>query len=198
MFDKCEGEIPTLVRIQYPQHTIMNIFCLDSDPVIAAQLMCDAHTNKMIVESAQMLANCFKLTTLSGVEVPRTQKGTARKHSYYNHPCSIWVRESLENYQWLVDHASSLIYERTFRNPTCNPHFTEGFIDWCDGAIPDNMNTSNYELTPFAIAISDDSACRAKVNNFNTLDTVSKYRQYYKYDKPFAKWTNRKVPDFMQ
>ena len=33
----------------------MNIFYVDKDPVIAAQMMCDKHVVKMILETAQML-----------------------------------------------------------------------------------------------------------------------------------------------
>ena len=35
----------------------MNIFYLDRDPVVAAQMMVDKHVIKMILESAQMLCS---------------------------------------------------------------------------------------------------------------------------------------------
>ena len=44
----------------------MNIFYLDKDPVIAAQLSCDKHVVKMILESAQML--CTVKRVLDGTE----------------------------------------------------------------------------------------------------------------------------------
>ena len=47
----------------------MNIFYLDSDPVKAAQMQCNAHVVKMIVESAQMLSTAHRL--LDGVETRR-------------------------------------------------------------------------------------------------------------------------------
>mgnify|MGYP006111384259 CR=1 FL=1 len=34
----------------------MNIFCLDKDPVKAAEMMCDKHVVKMIIESCQILS----------------------------------------------------------------------------------------------------------------------------------------------
>jgi hypothetical protein len=40
----------------------MNIFVLHEDPVIAAQMHCDKHCNKMIVEHAQMLAAAYYST----------------------------------------------------------------------------------------------------------------------------------------
>lgn len=175
----------------------MNVFCLDNDPVKAAQLMCDKHLPKMIVESAQMLANCFSLDKLEQ-SAPRSQKGNARKHSYYNHPCSKWVRASKANYDWLVTHALTLCRERTYRNPDCRKHFTEEFIWWCSDHTPDNMDYRNNNPTPFAIAISPDTNCRKVVDNFENLDTIKKYQMYYKYDKPFAKWTRREIPEFMK
>ena len=39
----------------------MNIFVLDKDPHIAAQMHCDRHVPKMIVESAQMLSTAHRL-----------------------------------------------------------------------------------------------------------------------------------------
>ena len=39
----------------------MNIFYLDRDPKIAAQMMCDKHVVKMILESAQMLSTSHRV-----------------------------------------------------------------------------------------------------------------------------------------
>ena len=44
----------------------MNIFYLDKDPVVAAQMSCDKHVVKMILESAQML--CTAKRVLDGTE----------------------------------------------------------------------------------------------------------------------------------
>jgi hypothetical protein len=37
----------------------MNIFVLDEDPVISAQMQCDKHIVKMPLETAQMLCSVF-------------------------------------------------------------------------------------------------------------------------------------------
>ena len=44
----------------------MNIFYLDKNPVVAAQMSCDKHVVKMILESAQML--CSAKRVLDGTE----------------------------------------------------------------------------------------------------------------------------------
>lgn len=170
----------------------MNIFCIDKDPIQSAKWLCDQHCNKMVLESAQMVANCFTLETLEKL-APKTQKGTARKHSYYKHPCSIWARETLGNLSWLITHALAMEIERLDRG--FNPHFSAEFLHWafdmshCLGA--DNVEDSTMEQTPFAIAISDTMKCRQEAT-FESSDEVGKYRLYYKLDKPFATWKKNK------
>lgn len=74
----------------------MNIFYLDEDPIQAASYLCDIHVRKMIVESSQLLANAYSVEQLK--LAPVTQSGKVRKYSYYNHPCSIWVRSSTNHF----------------------------------------------------------------------------------------------------
>ena len=46
-------------------------------------------------------------------------------------------------------------------------------------------------LTPFAIAISQDSKCR-ELENFEELHAVDKYREYYMHDKArIATWKTK-------
>jgi hypothetical protein len=164
----------------------MNIFIIHNNPVTAAQHLCDQHVNKMVLESAQMVANCFTPETLQ--DAPKTKKGTPRKHSYYKHPCSIWVRDSRANLLWLLVHSLAMEEERIARG--FNPHFSVEFLEWA----LDNVERSvcpEGELTEFAIAISEDMECR-KVDGFDQLDRVSQYRLYYKHDKPFATWKRNK------
>lgn len=168
----------------------MNLFPLHTDPVKAAHLNCDQHVNKILLECAQMLANCFTLQDLQ--HAPKTKAGTCRKFSYYNHPVSQWVRTTRANFSWTVTHAFALEDERLYRG--FRPHFSFGFIKWCADNVP-NVPTGN--LTDFAIAISDNKKCRHH-HLFNSLSTTAKYQLYYRLDKSdFATWTNRPIPDFM-
>lgn len=170
----------------------MNIFAIYSNPVKAAHHLCDQHLNKMVVESAQMLATCFTLDRLAQSDCPRSKSGKPRRHSYYNHPCTKWTRASLQNMIWLIIHTEAMETERLRRG--FKPHFTMEFISWCaknykDSIVPDGP------LTEFAVAISDNQLCR-QVVGFDSLSPVEKYQLYYKYDKPFATWKRNK-PAFM-
>ena len=61
----------------------MNIFVLDKDPVVAAQMQCDKHVVKMIVESAQMLSTAHRI--LDG-EFYYDRNANGRKVQRWRHP----------------------------------------------------------------------------------------------------------------
>lgn len=168
----------------------MNIFCLDQNSSKAAEYNCDQHCNKIVLECAQMMANCFDLNVLESA--PHNSLGKPRRHSYFNHPVSKWMRETLGNLFWSIDHAISLERERIYRG--YNPHFSMKFINW----VADNFDKSNIpdgEQSEFAIAISTTMKCRQHPL-FNSLDAIGKYRLYYMHDKPFVTWTRREKPEW--
>ena len=175
----------------------MNIFWTDDDPIQSAKDLCDQHVrSKMQIEGAIMLAHAFDQETLNHKDCPRTKKGSPRKSGkgYYNHQCSIWARESRDNFMWLVFHTLFMFKERDIRWPGSNPHHTKAFIEWC-GSNVHNTIISKSKRTPFAVAISDDCECR-KNPNFNNMSTIDQYREYIRKDKPFATWTGRKKPSW--
>jgi len=52
----------------------MNIFYLDKDPIVAAEMSCDKHVCKMIIESAQMLSTAHRM--IDGTQYTgKTKKG---------------------------------------------------------------------------------------------------------------------------
>jgi hypothetical protein len=90
----------------------MNIFYLDKDPVIAAQMCCDKHVVKMIIESAQMLSTAHRILdgtqyldkTANGRNIKRwrlqnkTNENIIYKASHVNHPSTVWVMQSAYNH----------------------------------------------------------------------------------------------------
>ena len=68
----------------------MNIFYLHPDPLTAAEMHCDKHCVKMILETAQML--CTANRTLDGDE--QADKLGMYKTAHLNHPSTKWVRGS--------------------------------------------------------------------------------------------------------
>ena len=150
----------------------MNIFFLDWDPQKAAGFHADRHVVKMTLESAQLLCSAHWATG-----------GTAPyKPTHKNHPCAIWVRESLSNYQWLARLGLYLCeeYEKRFGKI----HKSKEIIQWCSEHFPD---IPEHGLTPPVLAMPDDF----KVAD----DPVQSYRNYYIQGKRhLAKWKSGRIP----
>jgi len=182
----------------------MNIFVLDKDPEIAAQLQCDKHVVKMIVESAQMLSTAHRM--LDGVATKRPSKSGKTMVKYYelddyeaeliyykavhfNHPCSIWCRETDSNYRWLWQHMYSLCQEYTHRYGKM--HKSESVL-WPLQSLP--FNIKKGPITPFALAMKSNPEC------INKNDPVKSYRSFYQTKQTRFKmvWTKRDVPNWFE
>ena len=148
----------------------MNIFVLDRNPIIAAQLHLDKHVVKMPLETAQMLSSI---------------NGGPYKITHKNHPCTVWARQTKGNYNWLVQLGFALCNEYSFRYS--KRHKCRDVIEklkYAPDFIPDGGRT------PFAQAMPD--ACKRD-------DAVEAYQEYYRVGKAhIAKWTRRDVPEFMR
>ena len=72
----------------------MNIFYLHRDPVAAAQMQCDKHVVKMILESAQMLSTAHRVLDGDTYADLRGMYKLAHK----NHPSTRWVRSNYRHY----------------------------------------------------------------------------------------------------
>ena len=146
----------------------MNIFALDKSPIISAQQLCDKHIVKQGLESCQMLCSVFD--------------NAPYKRTHYNHPCTIWVRSSKRNYEWLIDHATEIFNEYTRRYGKI--HKSQRVLEW----VKDNYSSIQFPsnaLTPHIQCMPD----QYKHANF-----VTAYRNFYIYEKTFAKWKLGNVP----
>lgn len=185
----------------------MNIFYISDNPVQAAEWMVDKHVVKMILESAQLLSTAHRL--LDGKEiqlqfdilqedntVKTVNKKTwllddSREHVLYqathkNHPSAIWCRQSVENYNWLVDHFFALMGEYTHRYE--KQHKCFGELSYMLQSPPKNLQEYDWTTMPSCMApefiVSDDP--------------ITNYRNYYKRGKVHLhKWTKRQKPEWM-
>lgn len=153
----------------------MNIFVLDENTDICAEYHNDKHVVKMILESAQMLSTAVRST---GVDA-------GYKSTHLNHPCNIWVRESIWNWWWLFDLAYSLHNEWQYRfdHPEHKKHKSfEVILSLPEPKLPD------LGLTPFAQAMPDE---------YKSDDAVEAYRNYYMNEKDhLAGWKKRNKPEW--
>ena len=93
----------------------MNIFILDDDPEIAAQMYCDKHVPKMVVELYQQMGSALRRHGANDSQMPLTSKGTPLIGGYKHHPCTLWCGDSQTNFIWASLHALELCREYTKR-----------------------------------------------------------------------------------
>ena len=164
----------------------MNIFVLDNDPTIAATMMCDKHIPKMVLESAQMMAQALRRHGATDEQMPLTKSGTPYKGGHPHHPCTVWAGDNRENFGWLADHAYKLLcefYQRFGKEHACTLPIKQ--MTDMEGMIPEG------DLTPFALAMPDEYRPAGLVTDCLSHASgdvaVQAYRRYY-HTKTFAKW----------
>ena len=175
----------------------MNIFILDENIDKCAEAHVDKHIVKMPLEAAQMLCTNHwiskylghiprKLTSEEWAIIKEAKTNDVRDFPYlptmYNHPCTIWGRESLENYEWLYCYALALNEEYGYRYGKSHKSVHDVILK-----LPEH-HAPSIGLTKFAQAMPDE----LKGDN-----AVEAYRRFYHKDKAtFAEWKFRGKPDW--
>ena len=176
----------------------MNIFYLDKDPKICAEMHVDKHCVKMILEYAQLLSTAHRV--LDGTQSVRKSK-TGRSQKFWkledsrdnilysathiNHPSAIWARQSVENYVWLYRMFIALMDEYTYRYGKV--HACSKLTDALSNR-PKNLQRGSFtEPTP------------AMPDNYKVIgDSISSYKNYYLGDKTrMFSWKNRPTPSWV-
>ncbi len=201
----------------------MNLFILHTDPVIAAKYYCDLHVPKLVVECYQMLGSAVRKHGATDEQMPLTQKKTPLVGGYPNHPVTIWVSMSRDNYRWTIAHALALCSE--FQKRFGKEHYCANGIEILNGLehlIPETymadasggvyqgvgLPIEKTGMTPFALAMPDEYRPRGLMldpvlNWVRVLkshatgdEAVQAYRRYY-HSKTFAEWNKgRSMPDW--
>ena len=180
----------------------MNIFYLNPTTSICATYHVDKHCVKMILEYAQLLSTAHRVLdgnqcicqSKTGRKQTRFVLPAQREHLYYtathiNHPSAVWVRQSSENYMWLVELLSELCGEYTHRYGKVHKCEQTGLVDMLYTNIPKNIPRKSFtEPTP---AMPD----QYKVPGNSLLS----YHNYYNGDKRrMFSWKKRDVPNFIK
>lgn len=154
----------------------MNVFILSKNPELAARYQVDKHVVKMVLETAQLLSTCHRV-----LETERAEH--VYKKTHVNHPCSLWLRESSANYDWLYLHFLHLLDEYTFRYG--KTHKCAMYKD-----ILSFNPVTKGQPTPFALAMPEQ---------YRSKCPVKSYRDYYLAEKhQLFSWTKRDVPDWVK
>jgi hypothetical protein len=177
----------------------MNIFYLDYDTKKCAEMHVDKHCVKMILEYAQLLSTAHRV--LDGHEsITLSVSGRKKKTwtisddrnnvlysaTHINHPSAIWVRNSLENYQWLYNMFRDLLKEYTYRyGKTHKCSMLLGHLQYPPNSIPKDKPFT--EPTP------------AMPDQYKVVgDSIKSYKNYYIGDKQrMFSWKNRQTPSWI-
>lgn len=150
----------------------MNLFATSQCPVQSAKEHCNVHCIKLIVEVCQMLSTAHFV--LDGVQV-------GYKPTHQNHPCSIFVRSTSENYKWTYEHLEALCAEYTFR--TGKVHKSSELLCLL-AKQPSKIEIG--ERTSFAMAMPDD------FKKIGIFDQTKAYKAYL--NSKFSEWKQREKP----
>jgi hypothetical protein len=157
----------------------MNIFYFDDSPIECAIAQPDKMLVKMPLETAQML--CTAHREIDGDEY--ADEVGLYKRAYWNHPCTVWARESKLNYLWLYVHFLALGSEYKFRYGREHASITK--LKEHLKKIP---NITKKSMTPPAQAMPDE---------YKNNDPIKAYRDYCTHEKHYAKWEKgRAKPDW--
>jgi len=165
----------------------------------AAQALVDKHVVKMILESAQLLSTAHRV--LDGVEIEGKSK-TGRKArrwvlndaredvlysaTHINHPSAVWCRQSVQNYEWLVEHFFALMMEYNYRYD--KQHKCYGELSYMLQSPPKNLE--NYDWTEMPSCMAEEYII--------SDDPIINYRNYYKIGKSnLHSWKNRQPPEWI-
>lgn len=167
----------------------MNIFYLDNDIEAAAEMHCDKHVVKMVLEYAQLLCTAHRVC--DGVEYTELSKASRKikrwrlpaadddvlyKAAHVNHPCSVWSRRSVANYNTLYQLFTSLLSQYTARY---------GKTHACDTRLRDALKYSPRNI----LDIAGNLPPNCVPDHLKKPSLVESYRNYYKVDKKyFAVW----------
>ena len=149
----------------------MNIFYFYDSPIQSAEAQPDKMLVKMPLETAQMLCTAHRELDGDGY----ADANGLYKRAYWNHPCTIWARESWDNYRWLYKHFIALGDEYKHRYGREHASITKlkDALYW----HPDNIEDKG--LTPLAQAMPDE---------YKNSDPIKAYRKYVVNEKHYAKW----------
>ena len=157
----------------------MNIFQVNSSPIIAARELPLKLVIKMPTESAQILLTAFTEERLKQSDVPLTSTGKHYKHFNPKHGSSVWARESFANYIWVCLHGLELchMYENLYKRT----HGAREILLWIMqnidiARVPSGKPTPIYQAMP---------------EQYQNEDSVKAYQDYLNAEKRhYAKWSS--------
>ena len=166
----------------------MNLFILSLDFKECAEAMFDKHVSKILLEAVQMLCTAIQIVDPEN-EINKQIK--LYKIAHKNHPVTIWMRTSLENYLWTLNLVDAMHTEWKYRynHPPEKMHKSYIVAKYLREYAPEEGKFPKIGLTRFALAMPDECKCE---------DPIESYRRYYqtKEKQKIASWKKREKPEW--
>ena len=166
----------------------MNLFILSWNWKECAEYMFDKHVSKILLEAVQMLCTTMQLIDPEN-EISNTTK--LYKISHKNHPVTLWMRTSLENYMWTLNLVDAMHDEWKFRynHPAEKMHKSYIVAQKLREHAPHADKFPSMGLTRFALAMPVE--CKRE-------DPIESYRVYYQTQEKqrIASWKKRGKPEW--
>ena len=168
----------------------MNLFILSWDFKECAEYMFDKHVSKILLEAVQMLCTTIQIVDPENEINTRVQ---LYKIAHKNHPVTIWMRQSLENYLWTLNLVDAMHDEWKFRydHPEEKMHKSYVVAKYLREYAPSADKFPSVGLTTFALAMPPE--CKRE-------DPIESYRIYYQTSEKqkIASWKKREKPAWYQ
>ena len=162
----------------------MNLFILSWNFKECAEYLFDKHVSKILLEIVQMLCTAIQLVDPDN-EI--SSKIKLYKIAHKNHPVTIWMRASLDNYMWALNLVDAMHNEWKYRydHPAEKMHKSFIVATYLKKYAPSADKFPSTGLTPFALAMPVECKCE---------DPIEAYRKYYQTpDKQkIASWKKRR------
>jgi len=163
----------------------MNIFYLDPLPRTCAQMHCDKHVVKMIVETAQMLSTAHRFLSPASY----CEDNNLYQVSFQHHPSTKWCMKTTGNYLWLARLFDELNTEYWFRFGSKHepPRMHKASsMSQALGRAPLRIPEGPFSAPP---------QCMPDI--YKGPDAVDAYQRYYLGAKArFAKWAHGPTPEW--
>jgi len=183
----------------------MNLFVFSKRPRRNAQLYCDQHVRKILLELTQMLYTAYHaLLPVSDVRAwlrANDAPGGGYRPTHVDHPVTRWVRATPQNYRYAATTALALCDE--FEHRFGKPHACRRHVVWLvvhtpfnDGACDASAGARRRRLTPFAQAMpgayKDPTSAKRAYRRYARAE-----KRVFANGRSMPTWTRRPVPRFM-
>lgn len=172
----------------------MNIFFLSMSIMRCAKSHFDKHVIKMILEYCQLLSTAWHILDPYNANI-HLNNGLIYKKTHFNHPCAVWVRKHINNYNYVARLGIQLCHEWRFRYKHNKIHGSESKLIFLYNNPPkiDNYYIDKTKKNPKSLSLPLPQAMpdKYKINKKSVHSAVNAYRNYYKSDdkKHIANWT---------